>query len=99
MVDELRKAGDLVEHTSVELADDLDELPEIGPELIARDPDLLFGPDHLQVRVGPGVGEPFEVAFDHRPLKVGVFQELVDHGRIGLNAERLTLRVVLARRV
>lgn len=96
---EQREAGDLVDHAGVELADDLDSTTEVGPELVACDPELLFGRDHLQVRVGPGVREPFEVAFDHGPFEIGVFQELVDHGGVGLDAERLTLRVVLARRV
>jgi len=99
VVDELRKAGHLVEHKRVELADDGEGLPQFRADLLGRDADLLFGRDHLEIRVGSGVGEPLEVAFDHRPLKVRVFQELVEHGGVGLDVELHALRVVLARRI
>lgn len=99
MVNELREAGDLVEHTRVELADDDEGLPEFRADLLGRDADLLFGRDHLQVRVGPGVFEPLEIAFDHGAFEVGVLLELVEHERVGLDVEVRTVRLVHAVRV
>jgi hypothetical protein len=99
VVDELHEARDLVEHKRVELADHGEGLPEFRADLIGRHADLLFGREHLEMCIGPGVGKPLEVAFDHRPLKVRVFQELIDHGRVGLDVELHALRVVLARRI
>jgi hypothetical protein len=68
VVDELRKAAHLVEHARVELADDGEGLSQFRADLVGRDADLLFGRDHLEIGVGPGVGEPLEVPFDHRTL-------------------------------
>lgn len=99
VVNELREAGDLVEHTRVELADDDEGLPEFRADLLGRDADLLFGRDHLQVRVGPGVFEPLEIAFDHGAFEVGVLLELVEHERVGLDVEVRTVRLVHAVRV
>lgn len=99
VVDELREARDRVQYARVKLADDRERYPQFRTDLIGRDADLLFGCDHREISVGPGVGEPLEVAFHHRPLKVRVFAELVDHDRIGLDVERLARVGVGAQRL
>lgn len=95
VVDELRKAGHLIKHARVQLADDGERLAQLRADLRGRHADLLFGRDHLQVGVGSSVGKPLEVAFHHGTLKVRVLLELVERDHVGLNIEPFALRVIL----
>lgn len=89
VIEEHREAGRFIDGASVDLADDLDRLPEVRAELVTRDPDLLFGCGDDQVRVRSFLCEPLEVAFDHRALSVGVFAELFEREGVRLDAKTL----------